>query len=314
MRRYLRKRPKHTELSKLLQGRIPMVALVQTLAVAEHLSFRHAAHSLGVSQSSVSARVRMLEEELGIQLFERSTRGVRLTDAGQHFVDTVATGVNLVEHAVKTAGTSASGQCGRLRIGAHGLIAGSFLDNLIAGYRKEYPSIDVELVEVTARNAIKQLRSNRIDVAFVVGECDLPDCNSRPIWAEALVVAISMNHALAERSGVVWEDISGEHYLVSNTGIGPQIHEHIMLRFAGRLSPPAVQRLEVERDTLLSMVAQGFGITLLGAANRLFPTPGVVTLPIINEPEPIIFSAVWSPHNRSAILRNLFSLAKEMAR
>lgn len=63
----------------LLSGRIPMAALIQTLAVAEYLNFHHAAKALGISQSSVSARIRALEEELGILLFERNTRGVRLT-------------------------------------------------------------------------------------------------------------------------------------------------------------------------------------------------------------------------------------------
>lgn len=63
-----------------------MMTLVHTLAVAEYLNFRHAANALGVAQSSVSARVKALEEDLGILLFERHARGVRLTEAGRHFV------------------------------------------------------------------------------------------------------------------------------------------------------------------------------------------------------------------------------------
>jgi len=70
----------------------------------------------------------------------------------------------------------------------------------------------------------------------------------------------------------------------------------------------------VERSTLLSMVGQGFGITLVGAANSLSPTSGVVFVPITDEPEPVVFSAVWSPYNRSAALRNLFALANDMKR
>ncbi|ESX84991.1 LysR family transcriptional regulator [Mesorhizobium sp. LNJC405B00] len=69
-----------------LGSRIPLTSLIQTLAVAEYLNFRHAANALGVSQSSVSARIKALEEDLGILLFERNTRGVRLTEAGRLFV------------------------------------------------------------------------------------------------------------------------------------------------------------------------------------------------------------------------------------
>lgn len=69
----------------ILSGRIPLISLVQFIAVAEHLNFRHAAKALGISQSSVSARVKALEDNLGVLLFERHARGVRLTDAGKPF-------------------------------------------------------------------------------------------------------------------------------------------------------------------------------------------------------------------------------------
>lgn len=91
----------------ILSGRIPLISLVQFIAVAEHLNFRHAAKALGISQSSVSARVKALEDNLGVLLFERHARGVRLTDAGRHFMERVTAGVDQLDHAVKTAGMTA---------------------------------------------------------------------------------------------------------------------------------------------------------------------------------------------------------------
>src|SRR5690554_281171 len=78
----------------LLGMQIPMMSLVQALTVAEYLSFHRAAKALGVSQPSVSARIRTLEEDLGVRLFERNTRGVRLTEAGRLFVEQVSVGVD----------------------------------------------------------------------------------------------------------------------------------------------------------------------------------------------------------------------------
>jgi GST-like protein len=86
-----------------------LVALLQALAVAEHLNFRRAAAALSVSQSSVSLRVKQLEEYLGILLFERRHRGVRLTEAGRHFLEQVAVGIEHLDYAVKTAGMFESG-------------------------------------------------------------------------------------------------------------------------------------------------------------------------------------------------------------
>lgn len=126
---------------RLLGGRIPMASLIQTLAVAEYLNFYHAANALGVAQSSVSARIKALEEDLGVLLFERHTRDVRLTDAGRAFVGLVESGVDLIDHAVKTATIASAGEHGRLRVGIHGLIPGSFLDMLLTRFRAEHPAI-----------------------------------------------------------------------------------------------------------------------------------------------------------------------------
>ena len=156
-----------------------MTSLLQTLAVAEYLNFRHAANAMGVSQSSVSARVKALEEDLGVQLFERHARGVRLTEAGRHFVERVTTGIDQLDHAVRTAGMVARGEHGRLRVGIHALIPGSFLAMLIERYREQYPGIEVEIAEGSAHDSVMRLRANRLDLTFVAGSPEFPDCHAR---------------------------------------------------------------------------------------------------------------------------------------
>lgn len=94
-----------------------MASLIQTLAVAEYLNFRHAANALGVAQSSVSARVKALEENLGIILFERHARGVRLTEAGRHFVQRVRGRRRPARPCCEDRRHGSGGEDGRLRIG-----------------------------------------------------------------------------------------------------------------------------------------------------------------------------------------------------
>lgn len=291
-----------------------MASLIQTLAVAEHLSFHRAARALGISQSSVSARIKTLEEDLGILLFERSTRGVRLTEAGRLFVERVSVGVDHLDHAVKTAGMAASGECGRLRIGIHALIPRSFLADLIAQYREDHSGIEVEITEGTARDTVMQLRADRLDIVFVAGSPELPDYHSRRIWTEPLVAVLPDHHPLAGQSAVTWGNLAGETFLVRHGGTGPQVHDHIPLRLAGRWPTPSILRFDVGRGTLLSMVGQGFGITIIGAATSLLPTSGITFLPFADESEPVPFSAVWSPYNQSAMLRNLLDLSRRMGR
>ena len=122
-----------------LGSRIPLVSLIYALAVAEHLNFRHAASALRVSQSCVSARIKH-EQDTGTLLFERRHHGVRLTEAGQYFLEHVATGIENLDHAVRTAGAISRGEQGRLRIGLYASIAAGFLAELLGQFRELHPA------------------------------------------------------------------------------------------------------------------------------------------------------------------------------
>jgi DNA-binding transcriptional LysR family regulator len=91
-----------------------------------------------------------------------------------------------------------------------------------------------------------------------------------------LVAALPENHCLADRTGVTWDELAGEAFLVRHGGTGPQTYDHIVLRLAGRWLAPSILRFEVERCTLLSMIAQGYGVTIAGEATSLVQSPGVV--------------------------------------
>ncbi|MFB8342734.1 LysR family substrate-binding domain-containing protein [Brucella cytisi] len=237
-----------------------------------------------------------------------------MTEAGRHLIERIAIGVDQLDHAVKTAGMAAAGECGRLRIGIHALIPRSLLAELIGQYRENHPGIEVEITECMARDAVMQLRADRMDVAFVAGTPELPDCHSRLIWSESLVAVLSEQHRLAGQLAITWADLADETFLVRHGGTGPQVHDHIVLRLAGRWPASSILRFDVGRGTLLSMVGQGFGVTIVGAATSLLQPSGVVFVPFADEPEPVPFSAIWSPFNRSAALRNLLTLARDMGR
>jgi len=149
----IQNRPAGTATQPALGLRIPLVSLVQALAVAEHLNFRHAASALGVSQSSVSTRIKRLEQDLGTLLFERRHRGVRLTEAGQYFLEHVATGIEHLDHAVRTAGTLARGEQGRLNVGLYSSIATGFLAELLGQFREQHPAVDLQMIEGRARDS-----------------------------------------------------------------------------------------------------------------------------------------------------------------
>lgn len=314
MRRRLTKGNDTTEPSPLLRGRIPMAALVQTLAVAEYLSFHCAALALGTSQSSVSARVKALEEELGVLLFQRNTRGVRLTEAGRHFVAQADGALETLDRAVKTAGMVARGEHGVLRIGVHGLVAGGFLDRLLNRFRILHAGVDLHITEGTARDVQFMVREDQLDVAFMACTHKIPDLHSRVIWRDRLMVAMPETHSFAQRDRITWQDLAAETFLVREGGTGPQVHDLIVVRAAGKWPVPNILSFAVGRDSLLAMIAAGQGISLFVAENLTLVPPSIVAREIADEPETVAFSAIWSPSNQSQTLRNLLGLAGRQGR
>lgn len=303
-----------TEPGQGILGGIPLISLRQAVVVAEVLNFRHAANVLGVTQSSVSARIKALEDALGILLFERRHRGVRLTEAGRQFVAEVSAGIEQLDHAVRTAGAISHGVEGSIRIGLHSPIAGGFLANLRHRFRTGYPMIEQVIIEGRSSETIALVRDGKLDVAFVVGAVQAPDCHTRQLWSEPMVIALQADHRLADRQSLIWLDLAEETFLIRHGGTGPQVFDHVVRRLSERDQSPHIRRCDVGRDTLMGMVAAGDGITLTTEATMHIPFPGIAFCSIADETEPARFSAVWSPHNRSPALKNLLNMATEMGR
>jgi len=297
------RRSRHiSEIQGVANGRIPLISFVCVLAVSEYRNFRHAANHLGISQSSVSSRIKTLEDDLGVLLFERRHRGVRLTEVGRHFVVEVSAGIAQLDHAVRTVGAARNGTEGRLAIGLHSPIGAGFLADLRRRYRANFPMIEQTLMEGRSTETIALIRDGKLDIAFVVGTVVAPDCHSRQLWTEPLVIALPEVHPLVAAGSLDWLSLAGETFLVRHGGTGPQVFEHIVRRISERERSPHVCRCDVARDTLMGMVAAGDGVTLTSEAATHVSFPGVTFRPIADETEPARFSAVWSPHNRNPAL------------
>ncbi len=296
-------------LSSLRGGRFPMIVLVQTLAVAEYLSFHRAALALGTSQSSVSARIKALEQDLGVALFDRNTRGVRLTEAGRCFVDQIRDALGIIDLAIITAGMQARGEEGGLRVGVHALTPGCTLDRLFERFHTEHPGIHLDIAEGTAREAQIMVREGRLDLAFMACTHEIPDLNSRVVWRDRLMVALPAGHPLATLPDVEWRQLAQETFLVRHGGTGPQVLDLILLRSAAKWPTPTIRRVDVGRTALLSLIAAGRGVSLFVEEGAGANMANVAFLPIRDEPESIAFSAIWSPGNRDSALVKLLGLA-----
>jgi DNA-binding transcriptional LysR family regulator len=175
-------------------------------AVAEQLHFGRAAELLNIGQPAVSQQVRRLERDLGVQLFDRSSRAVRLTEMGHRFLPEARAVLAAAQQARQSI---ARGEIGTtLRIGTStGL--GDRLDEVLDRLRSLAPTLAVELVSVDTRTRLDRVRSGLLDAAFVRGGPDAAELSLVPLWVEELVVALPARHALARQERITFAALAG---------------------------------------------------------------------------------------------------------
>ena len=293
---------------------LDLISITQALLVAECLSFRRAARMLGVRQSAVSRRVRVLEDLVGVSLFERHHGGARVTAAGARFLDQARDALLQLDNAVKTASAAGRGAVGRLNIGILSSMGAGFLREAIRVYRASHPEVALQVLEGASIEQIALVRKNRLDVAFVLGTPDVPDCEIAQLWTEHMFVALPLAHALSESDGITWEALRDEHFIVCQTEKGRAMHDHVIKRLAEISYNPSVQRLDVGRDTLMHLVALGLGVSLTSEAMVATQFPEVTFRPIASDTAKIPFSAVWLPTNDNPAFRRFLSLARSLAK
>lgn len=281
------------------------------VAAAEHGSFRKAGAALGLSQSAISRCVADLEDQIGASLFHRHTWGVSQTYAGQRFLiraRKVIRSVGEGAHDVASAGRSEEG---RIRIGIYSSIASGFLAELLASYGRRYAKVRIKMVDGNPVEHVAAIRRLGLDVAFITGTRDWPDCECTPLWSERVFAVLPDHHELVDREELAWSDLADETFIVSETAPGQEIHDHLVRCLADLGRHPEIQVQQVSRDNLVPLVALGRGLTLVSEAMTVAQFPGVIYRPILGEILP--FSAVWCAKNDNPAFRRLLSLAKMMA-
>jgi DNA-binding transcriptional LysR family regulator len=258
--------------------------------------------------------VRVLEDQLGVSLFERYHAGVRVTAAGARFLDQARDALLQLDNAVKTASAAGRGAIGRLNIGILSSMGAGFLREVIRVYRTRNPEVAMQVLEGASIEQIALVRKSRLDVAFVLGTPDVPNCDTAQLWTEHMFVALPLGHALCESDGITWEALRDEHFIVCQTEKGRAMHDHLIKRLAEMSYNPSVQRLDVGRETLMHLVALGLGLSLTSEAMVATQFPEVTFRPIAGDAAKIPFSAVWLPTNDNPAFRRFLSLARSLAK
>jgi DNA-binding transcriptional LysR family regulator len=283
------------------------------LAAAEQTSFSGAACALGMKVSSVSRRVRDFEDAVGIAMFERTTAGVRLTDAGSRFLDDIIPVLQMAETVLQRAAAAGRVEEGTVRVGIITTLAGGFLRELISSYRRCFPGVQIIILDGGRREHLRAIRVRQLDIAFFTGNAPVAGCDVEEFWRERVHVAMSAEHPLADSNAVDWPQLRQEQFIVSTMEPGPEVHDYIVRRIADYSTYPEVTYRHVTVETLMHMVAIGEGITLVSEGWTSMAHPDLAMRPLTAAEDIVPFSAVWSPSSDNPALRRFLSFARDLA-
>lgn len=252
------------------------------LAVAEEQHFGRAAERLHLAQPALSHQIKQLERLLGVTLFDRTTRRVSITDAGERFTGHARRLVAQAEHAVEDMGRVASGLLGRVAVGFIGTATYDVLPRLALEVRHSLPGIDLDLHgELLSPRLLDGLAAFEYDLVVHRPEPGPRDgVDTTHLRSERLVAVLPSGHRLAGRSRIALSELASDPFVMHPAGGRSSMHAHVLAACADAGFRP-VSTVEVaETATLVVFVAAGLGVALVPDPVRSLGLTGVRFVPL----------------------------------
>ncbi|WP_136616124.1 MULTISPECIES: LysR family transcriptional regulator [Mesorhizobium] len=283
------------------------------VAAEQYGSFRRAAEALGVKQSSLSRRIRQMEDRLGVAVFERSSSGVRLTIAGTEILRTSRHLVYGLDHLVASAKAAGRGETGRLAIGFYTSLSAGNLRASLMEHARRFPEVEIRTVEGERARLFVGLEHGTLDVAIVTGEPPVREGGLMALWGERIMVAVPESHPLTANEVVYWTDLRSETLLLSQRDPGPELRDILLAKLASPGVQPKIVSEDVSHEGIMSLVSAGFGVSMFCESGIGANYAGVLYRDVQdgNGPSRISYTAYWQRHNDNPALANFLKLLEE---
>src|SRR5215468_3482392 len=282
------------------------------LTLADELHFGRTAERLGISQPGVSEAVRILESRLGVKVFDRTSRRVRLTPAGEELKHGLAPALAALDHALAETSQLSRAVRGLLRVGFVLTTEGPALSRLTAAFQARYPACEVRLQEVETFDAYRALRRGDIDVLcnwLAVDEPDLTAGTAFAYYQRALAVAAT--HRLAGRRTVSIEDLAGEQVAMLPPSTPPAVYDLLVPPRTPSGRPIRRTQPVQTINEILSLVARGRIVHPTSSTVPIFNRDDVVLVPLDDLP-PLPLGLVWRTGRENPRIRALDEVARSM--
>jgi DNA-binding transcriptional LysR family regulator len=275
------------------------------VAVGEEQHYGRAAKRLRVAQPALSRQIQDLEEEIGFKLFDRLSRGVKISAAGNLFLEDARCILQQVNEAIMRAKRVASGQSGTLRVGFvesiswHGVVPDSFRQ-----FRERHPDAELELRPLSSLQQIDAVRSGQLDAGFVftIANTD-KELAVLEIAVLNLMLAAPEGDPVTKLRKLRLRDLKDASFVWFPRRESPIYYDRLMKEcFRGGLKEPRIVQEAVNEATILSLVSCRLGVAFVSEATQWRCPKGVVLLPITDLKLPLSFALIWRRDNDSPLL------------
>lgn len=278
------------------------------VAVAEELHFGRAAQRLHLSQPPVSLAIKELEDELGVALFERTSRRIAITRAGEDALHDARAVLAGMETLRRRAQEGATGVMGSLAVGFISLPAYSFLPQTLRRFTEAHPKVSIALREGITDQIVADVEAGHLDVGLVLQPPDMPlTLGSRLVQKDMLILAMPEAHPFAGPGNVALEKFSSERFLGFERHIGPQMFDAIVATCMRRGFSPNMFPAR-QMNTIVSLVSGGVGVALVPACVEALHREGVAYRPLKGVKTYVDTLAVWRKSDESPLVKGLLAL------
>lgn len=281
-------------------------------------NFTKAAEYLHIQDpSSVRHRIKSLEQQLDIKLFDRNGTHLQLTPAGKVFLSEIELTIASLDRAIRAAQQVQKGEIGCLSIGIASSISNTLLPDILRTFRDRFPEVELELRELTADRQIQELREGRLNIGFeAISTLDsADDClDILPIAIESLVIALPISHPLSDRSTIYLSDLANLKLILPSIDEFPFYREFIYHCQQTGFEPTIVQNVKATwLVTILSLVVADVGIAVLPSNVQNLQRQGVVYRAIQDIDLSRQISAIWRRDDRSPVLWQFLQTIHELS-
>jgi DNA-binding transcriptional LysR family regulator len=276
--------------------------------VADQLSFRKAAEKLHIAQPGLSRQIRLLEEELGCQLFERDKRKVRMTRAGIYFQRETEYLLNHLTAVVRQARKINEGLAGELRIGYVGSAMHTVAPALLEQLHLNYPLVSTTLHEMDNQSQIDQLLNDELDIGFVRVEAVPEHLKMVQLHRDTFSVVLPKSHPLTEETFLGVEQLAFESFILFSSDYSPHYYEKILSICEDQGFYPKVSHRSVHAYTIFKLVESGMGVAIIPTSLKYGYNLQVKFLELNLIPQETTLSAVWSLKSRNPALSTISKL------